>query len=257
MSTYKEIDSYLEKNLEKSIEELTELCKIPSVAAQNRGLDECAELVGKMLGKRGFEVEVLPSGGAPVVYAERKGRSDKTLLFYKEISDLGSKIGENPEIIRGLFEYDNDEDATQELGKRKKQILSRINKINKIGEQLNSIPKTKKHAIRRIRLIIQMRRLIVNLNIRSLRMDRIIDEIYGRLKATEQLLGHLATLNSQLKNTKSQMTRDGAKKQIKEIIWCFIHHLLLVYKKINIIIMIMVIIIKGMMFIRIIGKALK
>ncbi|HKY79597.1 MAG TPA: peptidase M20, partial [Anaerolineales bacterium] len=79
---YHEIDSYLEKNLDKSLDELAELCAIPSIAAQNRGLDECAQLVAGMLTRRGFRAELMPSGGAPVVYAEREGASDKTLLFY-------------------------------------------------------------------------------------------------------------------------------------------------------------------------------
>ena len=35
-----------------------------------------------MLRQRGFTVEILPTGGAPVVFGERKGRSNKTLLFY-------------------------------------------------------------------------------------------------------------------------------------------------------------------------------
>ncbi len=46
-------------------------------------MEECAALVASMLQKRGFQVEVLPTGGAPVVFAERKGRNpQKTLLFY-------------------------------------------------------------------------------------------------------------------------------------------------------------------------------
>lgn len=82
MTDYKAIDTYLEKNLDASLEELAKLCAIPSIAAQNTGLDECAELVASMFTRRGFKAEILPSGGAPVVYAERKGASDKTLLFY-------------------------------------------------------------------------------------------------------------------------------------------------------------------------------
>jgi acetylornithine deacetylase/succinyl-diaminopimelate desuccinylase-like protein len=82
MSDIKKVDSFIEKNLDASLGELAKLCAIPSIAAQNRGLDECAELVSKMLQKRGFKTEILPSGGAPVVYGERKGRNDKTLLFY-------------------------------------------------------------------------------------------------------------------------------------------------------------------------------
>lgn len=39
-------------------------------------------MVAKMLESRGFQVEIIPTGGAPVVLAERKGKSEKTLLFY-------------------------------------------------------------------------------------------------------------------------------------------------------------------------------
>lgn len=82
MNDFKAVDTYLEKNVDSSLEELGRLCAIPSIAAQNVGLDECAALVSKMLQQRGFKTEIMPSGGAPVVYAERKGKSDKTLLFY-------------------------------------------------------------------------------------------------------------------------------------------------------------------------------
>ncbi len=76
------MDAYLDGHLHESIEELSILAAQPSVSAQNLGLQECAELVGQMLKKRDFQVEVMPTGGAPVVFAERKGRSNKTLLFY-------------------------------------------------------------------------------------------------------------------------------------------------------------------------------
>lgn len=82
MADYKKIDAYLEKNLDKSIAELSKLVAQPSVGAQNLGLKECAALVGGMLKARGFKVEIMDTDGAPVVFAERKGKSDKTLLIY-------------------------------------------------------------------------------------------------------------------------------------------------------------------------------
>jgi acetylornithine deacetylase/succinyl-diaminopimelate desuccinylase-like protein len=82
MSDYSKIDKYLETNVDQSLDELAELVAIPSIAAQGKGLDEGAALVGRLLEERGFEVAIMPSGGAPVVVAERKGRSPKTLLFY-------------------------------------------------------------------------------------------------------------------------------------------------------------------------------
>jgi acetylornithine deacetylase/succinyl-diaminopimelate desuccinylase-like protein len=82
MTDYQTYDSYLENNLDDSLRELSQLVAQPSVGAQNWGLKECAELVGRMLEKRGFTIQTLSTEGAPVVFAERKGQSNKTLLFY-------------------------------------------------------------------------------------------------------------------------------------------------------------------------------
>ena len=82
MSDFNQIDSYLEKNLDRSIDELSKLVAQPSISAQGIGLKECANLVADMLLARGFTAEVMDTEGAPVVFGERKGKSDKTLLFY-------------------------------------------------------------------------------------------------------------------------------------------------------------------------------
>jgi acetylornithine deacetylase/succinyl-diaminopimelate desuccinylase-like protein len=83
MGDLKAIDSFISSNLDTSLEELARLCAVPSIAAQNKGIAECAALVAQMLEARGFKAEIMESGGSPVVYAERKGRrADKTLLFY-------------------------------------------------------------------------------------------------------------------------------------------------------------------------------
>jgi acetylornithine deacetylase/succinyl-diaminopimelate desuccinylase-like protein len=82
MNPFNKTDAYLETHLNESIAELSKLVSQPSVAAQNWGLIECAELVRDMLQRRNFTVEIMPTGGAPIVYAERSGRSQKTLLFY-------------------------------------------------------------------------------------------------------------------------------------------------------------------------------
>ena len=82
MSDFSAIDRYLEKNLQHSLEELKELCAQPSVAAQNHGMLESAQLVAALLAKRGFKAEIMETGGHPVVFGERSGTSDKTILIY-------------------------------------------------------------------------------------------------------------------------------------------------------------------------------
>ena len=82
MTTYKQIDSYLEKNLDQNLEELKRYVTQPSISAQNIGLEECAQIVKEMLEKRGFTAMIKSTAGAPVVFGERKGKSNKTLLIY-------------------------------------------------------------------------------------------------------------------------------------------------------------------------------
>lgn len=82
MVTQTRIDSYLQGNLDRSITELSELVSQPSVGAQNLGMEECAEMTASLFQKRGFETRLMPTGGARVVFAERKGLKDKTILFY-------------------------------------------------------------------------------------------------------------------------------------------------------------------------------
>ncbi len=82
MSINSPIDSYLDDHLDESIQELSAYCAQPSVAAQKLGIRECAEMTLAMLQKRGFTTRLFETPGSPIVFAERKGRSDKTLLFY-------------------------------------------------------------------------------------------------------------------------------------------------------------------------------
>ncbi len=82
MADIKAVDAAIKERTDQSLEELARFCAQPSVAAQGLGMEPCAELVKEMLAARGFEVQILPTAGFPVVFAERKGRSDRTLLFY-------------------------------------------------------------------------------------------------------------------------------------------------------------------------------
>jgi acetylornithine deacetylase/succinyl-diaminopimelate desuccinylase-like protein len=77
-----QIDRFIEEHLDSSVAELSRLCAQPSISAQGVGVKECAELVAGMLRQRGFTATVHPTRGHPIVTAEAKGKSDKTLLFY-------------------------------------------------------------------------------------------------------------------------------------------------------------------------------
>jgi acetylornithine deacetylase/succinyl-diaminopimelate desuccinylase-like protein len=74
---------FIEENKEMYIQWLQELCRQPSVAAQNRGMKETAEMVEKYLRKfTTASVEQLETSGYPVVYGEIMSEKKKTLSFY-------------------------------------------------------------------------------------------------------------------------------------------------------------------------------
>ncbi len=82
MASLEKLDTEVRRNVDRHIHELIALCAQPSIAAQNSGMRECAQLVSEMLQTRGFTIKLLPTRGHPVIFGERSGRSDRTLIFY-------------------------------------------------------------------------------------------------------------------------------------------------------------------------------
>jgi acetylornithine deacetylase/succinyl-diaminopimelate desuccinylase-like protein len=74
-------DEYVNAKRERFVAELQEFCRQPSVAAQNLGMREMAELVLARLKKLGNAWLIEIEGGYPVVYAEI-GSGKRTLVIY-------------------------------------------------------------------------------------------------------------------------------------------------------------------------------
>jgi acetylornithine deacetylase/succinyl-diaminopimelate desuccinylase-like protein len=140
MEDYTQIKEFLNSNLDHSLDELAKLCAQPSIAAQNLGMQECAEMVAEMLEIRGFDVEIMPTDGAPVVYAERKGVQDKTLMFYNHYDVQPPEPLE--EWVSPPFEPTIREGKMYARGVAddKGHILSRLHAIDAILDQDGELP---------------------------------------------------------------------------------------------------------------------
>lgn len=76
-------DAYLETHPDEALSLLQQLCRQPSVAAQNLGMAEMADLLASLLADAGFETRLIEVEGAPpYVYGEQRGASPFTLLLY-------------------------------------------------------------------------------------------------------------------------------------------------------------------------------
>lgn len=147
MTDFSEMDAYLEAHLDASIAELSRLVAQPSVGAQNWGLAECAQLVAQMLERRGFAVEIIPTEGAPVVFAERQGRSQKTLLIYNhydvqppEPLELWDSPPFEPSLRDGVL-------YGRGVSDDKGQLVARLHAIDALLDAGNELPCTIKFVI--------------------------------------------------------------------------------------------------------------
>ncbi len=71
----KEVIEYIQENHDRYIGELNEFLRIPSVSTDPEHKEDvktAAEFVGKQLQEAGMTtVEIFPTGGHPIVYAEQ------------------------------------------------------------------------------------------------------------------------------------------------------------------------------------------
>ncbi|MGD1994670.1 MAG: M20/M25/M40 family metallo-hydrolase, partial [Anaerolineae bacterium] len=72
----------IESNADIYLARLSQTVAQPSISSQGEGLMEMADMLSGMLSKIGFQVELVPTDGAPVILAQMDGRGKDTLLFY-------------------------------------------------------------------------------------------------------------------------------------------------------------------------------
>lgn len=77
------VEAYVEQHQRAIVSELADLLSIPNVAADRENIRKNADFLREMLARRGFEAEVLETGGNPLVYGElRVPGAARTLLLY-------------------------------------------------------------------------------------------------------------------------------------------------------------------------------
>ncbi len=144
----------------------------------------------------------------------------KTRLVLNEVLSIEDKLKDSPDILHEMFEVSEDDIPEGELEEKRKQILNKVKKIRAWSEQLDSIPQRKKFTLSRGRLIVQMSRLIRNLNIRSSLQEEIIDSLREKLKVINELEETREELNLSLRQAKAKKAtkKEAALKQkIKDV----------------------------------------
>ena len=79
---FEKVLEYIEKNVEKFVSDLQELCRQPSISTTNVGIKEMAGLLHSRIEKTGLSSSINETDGNPILTSKIEGVSDKTLLFY-------------------------------------------------------------------------------------------------------------------------------------------------------------------------------
>ncbi|NOU92437.1 M20/M25/M40 family metallo-hydrolase [Paenibacillus sp. LMG 31456] len=73
---------YIEEHQDMYVKWLQDLCQIPSVSTQNRGIQEASQMVADFLKQQGGCTEIIATTGHPVVYGHFFSGDKKTISFY-------------------------------------------------------------------------------------------------------------------------------------------------------------------------------
>ncbi|MBI2184452.1 MAG: M20/M25/M40 family metallo-hydrolase [Thaumarchaeota archaeon] len=78
------VEAAVEASKRETLRSLQELCRQPSVSAQDLGVKECSRLLESMMKEAGLKTRIVTEhGGQPIVYGERwEPGARKTVLFY-------------------------------------------------------------------------------------------------------------------------------------------------------------------------------
>jgi RNA polymerase primary sigma factor len=128
----------------------------------------------------------------------------KTRFALNEVLSLEEKIKEDSRIVRKKFDFCENDIQEEKIEEKKKQSLSRINKIKEFNRLLKGIPAAKKYSIIRGRFLVKIIRIIQELNIRMDFWEKIIDDLVEKLNAINGLEKIQGDLNKLLKKVRSQ-----------------------------------------------------
>jgi len=141
----------------------------------------------------------------------------RTRLVLNEVLAIEESVKENPNSIQEMFDFTEEDIAEGKLEEKKKQILSKIRKIRELSIKLDKLPRAKKYTITRGRQIVKISRSIRDLNLKSSRREKIIDDLRENLRVVNELEDRKEELTLSLKNRRKKKDASAIEEKLREI----------------------------------------
>ena len=141
----------------------------------------------------------------------------KTRLVLNQVLALEEQIKTNLLIFLEMFDLSDEEITEDKLEEKKKEVLAKIKRIRDLYRRLDRISSAKKHYFARGRIIVQMSRLIRELNIRPIERENIIDSLRGNLKKINELEDTKEELTLALTRVRGKKSGEVLKHKLQDV----------------------------------------
>ena len=141
----------------------------------------------------------------------------RTRLVLNQVLGLEEQIKASPIAFLEMFDLSDDEITEDKLEEKKKHVLAKIKKIKELSQKLDKIQAIRKYNLARGRIIVQMSRLIRELNIRPSEREKIIDTLREKLRKVNDIEEKKEELTLSLNRSRAKKTEALLKEKIKDI----------------------------------------
>jgi len=141
----------------------------------------------------------------------------KTRLVLNQVLALEEQIKTNLLVFLEMFDLSDEEITEDKLEEKKKEVLAKIKRIRDLCRRLDRIPGTRKRSFARGRIIVQMSRVIRELNIRPSERERMIDSLRGNLRKINELEDAKEELTVALARARGKKSKEALKQRMLEV----------------------------------------
>ncbi len=141
----------------------------------------------------------------------------KTRMVLNEVLVIEVRIKENPNAIQEMFDFTEEDIAEGKLEEKRKQILGKIKKVRDLSARLGRISSARKTVMTRGRIIVQISRLIKDLNLRTAQRETIIEDLRDKLRIINDLEDAREDLQVGRKSGRKKKDSPAARQKTREI----------------------------------------
>jgi len=139
-----------------------------------------------------------------------------TRFFHNALHCLGEKLYDEDTVIYLVFDSLDDDFTRRAFLRKKKALLSHLTNIADLYTLFNKIPMSRKYAIARGRLLIQMTYLYAGLEIRDSYTGELTESILEKMSIIQQLEMNKENLKLSLTRVRSKRGREEKARRLKK-----------------------------------------